>query len=111
MAHLKQLGLQAALGSNEDAEWLNEEEVEKPIETRIFLDLLKFFHELSESGNNSFSRIDKLSELSSAQKSGIVQAHPSFGFKVSLVRLIGNLCWKHRANQQVVSRSINVNAL
>nr|CAD7577059.1 unnamed protein product [Timema californicum] len=75
------------------------------------LHLLKFFHELSESGNNSFSSIDKLSELYAAQKSGIVQAHPSFGFKVSLVRLIGNLCWKHRANQQVVSRSINVNSL
>ena len=31
-----------------------------------------------------------------------VAANPVFGFKRDLVRLIGNMCWRHRKNQDTV---------
>ena len=44
--------------------------------------------------------VRKLSELDGAA----VEANPAFGFKRDLVRLIGNLCWRHRKNQDTVRR-------
>ena len=44
--------------------------------------------------------VRKLSELDAAA----VEANPAFGFKRDLVRLIGNLCWRHSKNQDTVRR-------
>merc|ERR1712039_388259 len=30
------------------------------------------------------------------------EANPVFGFKRDLVRLIGNMCWRHKKNQDIV---------
>ena len=42
--------------------------------------------------------VRKLSELDE----DAVAANPVFGFKRDLVRLIGNMCWRHRKNQDMV---------
>ena len=42
--------------------------------------------------------VKKLSELDEAA----VAANPVFGFKRDLVRLVGNMCWRHRKNQDTV---------
>lgn len=66
--------------------------------------LLKSIHMAGQAGDNDFSPIHKLSELNISDK-GVetqVEQHPAFGFKACLVRMIGNLCWRHRENQDQV---------
>lgn len=64
--------------------------------------LLKSMHSLGQEGDNHFTVIQKLSELDLKGKDTNLQQHPAFGFKVDLVRVIGNLCWKHKVNQHQV---------
>ncbi|KAK3919013.1 Ataxin-10 [Frankliniella fusca] len=66
--------------------------------------LLKSIHMAGQAGDNDFSPIHKLSELNLSEK-GVeskIEQHPAFGFKACLVRLLGNLCWRHRENQDQV---------
>lgn len=69
----------------------------------VVTDLLKSIHCLGKSGDNSFSIIQKLSDLSLKGGNKEVQEHPAFGFKGNLIRLVGNLSYKHEANQDQVS--------
>lgn len=64
--------------------------------------LLKSVHCLSKQPDNNFSMIQKLSELNEIEKNETVQEHPYFGFKSSLIRLIGNLCFKNKENQDKI---------
>lgn len=64
--------------------------------------LLKSIHSLGKTSENNFSAIQKLSEI--AHPSRDIVQHPAFGFKAGLVRILGNLCWKHRRNQDEVLR-------
>lgn len=64
--------------------------------------LLKNMHSLGKTGENNFTSIQKLSDLSvSTQRSDICE-HPAFEFKSCLVKLLGNLCWRHPQNQNQV---------
>lgn len=62
--------------------------------------LLKSIHELGRSSENNFSAIQKLSAI--AQPSQNIMEHPAFGFKAGLIRILGNICWKHKRNQDEV---------
>ncbi|KAK7868846.1 hypothetical protein R5R35_014175 [Gryllus longicercus] len=63
--------------------------------------LLKNVTEIGKSeGGNIFSSVQRLSEVKLSNES--VQSHPVFGFKVSLVRLVGNLCHQQAENQNQV---------
>ena len=65
--------------------------------------LLKMINDLgkedSELFKNLFSPIRKISDL---EKNDFSDS-PVFGFKSDLIRLIGNLCWKHKENQAMVN--------
>ncbi|XP_015589292.1 uncharacterized protein LOC107264957 isoform X2 [Cephus cinctus] len=78
--------------------------------------LLKSLQMLGKELNNYFTPVQKLSELAPSTQ-GIkdtntseesissqdkdVQAHPAFGFKAGLVRVIGNMIHKHKENQDL----------
>ncbi|GLV40464.1 uncharacterized protein CBL_04264 [Carabus blaptoides fortunei] len=62
--------------------------------------LLKSIHDIGKIGDNHFSSIQKLSEINNANTA--IQEHPGFGFKAALIRLLGNLCWDHKANQNLI---------
>ena len=69
-------------------------------DTSLLIDavyLLRMAHELG-SKVDAFRPVRKLSELDEAA----VAANPVFGFKRDLVRLIGNMCWRHKKNQDMV---------
>lgn len=63
--------------------------------------LLINIHRLGKQSENYFSSVQKLAELK--EPSEAIQKHPAFGFKVGLVRLVGNLCWKNKKMQDLVS--------
>ena len=58
-------------------------------------------HELG-SEVEALKPVKKLSEVDEAA----VAANPVFGFKRDLVRLVGNMCWRHRKNQDTVSYQV-----
>ncbi|XP_046662176.1 ataxin-10 [Homalodisca vitripennis] len=60
--------------------------------------LLKSIHMAGKEQNNCFSTVPKLSEADDK-----LQNHPAFGFKANLVRVLGNLCWKHKENQDMMN--------
>lgn len=62
---------------------------------------LKSVHSLGKQSKNNFSSIETLAELGNVSEE--MQEHPIFGFKANLIRLIGNLCWKHKGYQDEVS--------
>ena len=64
----------------------------------FILDLLEAIHKLGQSSENLFSQVKKLSDKSKVQSS-----HPVYGLKRDLLRVIGNFCYKHRANQDKVN--------
>ncbi|XP_044735528.1 ataxin-10 [Chrysoperla carnea] len=65
--------------------------------------LLKSIHSVGKEGNNHFSAIQKLSELTLNEKiEPTIKDHPGFGFKAALIRVVGNLCWKNTENQNLV---------
>ena len=74
-------------------------------DTSLLIDavyLLRMAHELG-SEVDALRPVRKLSELDEAA----VAANPVFGFKRDLVRLIGNMCWRHRKNQDTVRGGLN----
>jgi len=56
-------------------------------------------HTLSKEKGNQFSMLLKMSDLERADSDVDMHAHPAFGFKAALVRLVGNMCWRHKENQ------------
>lgn len=64
--------------------------------------LLKSIHEVSKETGNNFSMVQKISELKEIEKTTSVTEHPGFGFKCSLIQLIGNMCWKNKFNQDKI---------
>ncbi len=60
-------------------------------------DLLHSMTMIGKQGENAFSPASKLSQESSTDKS-----NPVYGLKRDVIRLIGNLVYKHRANQDKV---------
>lgn len=50
--------------------------------------------------NNCFSAVQKLSALEGGEE---LQSHPAFGFKASLIQVLGNLCYKYKPTQDLVS--------
>ena len=65
--------------------------------------LLKEVHVLGKDGANVFSSAQNFSHMLGT---GEVNSHPIVSFKAHLVRLIGNLCHKHIANQNKVCSSL-----
>lgn len=61
--------------------------------------LLRMIHDLGKSSDrNLFTPVRKMSEESSED----TVENPAFGFKRDLIRLVGNLSWKHKENQDEV---------
>jgi hypothetical protein len=65
--------------------------------------LLSSMHSLGKMGENNFSAVKKLADLSTSTWNSDIHEHPAFGFKSCLVQMLGNLCWRHRENQNQVS--------
>lgn len=63
--------------------------------------LLRGTHSVGKSSLNNFTLIQNLNDITRPGKA--IRQHPAFGFKAALVRILGNLCWKHRGNQDEVS--------
>ncbi|KAK4883771.1 hypothetical protein RN001_000042 [Aquatica leii] len=59
--------------------------------------LLRSIHGLGKESQNNFSAISKLSEINDSETE--LNKDPTFGFKSNIIRLLGNLCWKHKQNQ------------
>ena len=65
--------------------------------------LLRSMHALGKEGENNFSALRKLADLSLSTQCSDIHEHPAFGFKSCLVQILGNLCWRHPENQNQVS--------
>ncbi|KAL7828000.1 hypothetical protein AOLI_G00311520 [Acnodon oligacanthus] len=63
------------------------------------VDLLKEVHFLGKASKNVFSAAQEFSTFTSP---GDASTHPALSFKAHLIRLIGNLCHGHAANQDQV---------
>ncbi|XP_030748204.1 ataxin-10 [Sitophilus oryzae] len=61
--------------------------------------LLVNIHRLGKSSENVFKPIQKLSEINNPSQE--IWNNPVYGFKASLIRLIGNLCWKNKRLQDL----------
>jgi ataxin-10 len=86
-------------------EWTaNEDDHQKQIQddTSVLIDavyMLKMVHQLGTEGKEKeYEPVRKISQLDCA----FILTNPVFGFKRDLVRLIGNLCWRHKKNQETV---------
>lgn len=55
--------------------------------------------------DNCFSPVAKLSQAGDE-----LNQHPAFEFKANLVRLLGNLCYEHKENQDMVSYNADFNS-
>lgn len=64
--------------------------------------LLKSIHNAGKESNNHFTAIQKLSELSLDNTKSDLNSHPAFGFKAALIRLVGNLVWQCKKNQDLL---------
>lgn len=65
--------------------------------------LLKSIHLSGKNTKNNFTAIQRLSELTSPADD--IKHHPAFGIKADLIRLLGNMSWKNKNNQDEVSLS------
>ncbi|CAL1544831.1 unnamed protein product [Lymnaea stagnalis] len=61
------------------------------------VNLLRSINDIGKSGDNVFSREEKASGMDN-----IDPHHPVFGLKKDLIRLIANMVYKHRSNQDLV---------
>ncbi|KAK0167716.1 hypothetical protein PV327_001588 [Microctonus hyperodae] len=72
--------------------------------------LLKAIHMVGKEADNCFTPVQKLSEIvpsisdskNNATTDENIQNHPGFGFKAALIRLIGNLIFRNKKNQDTV---------
>uniref|UniRef100_A0A2C9LT24 Uncharacterized protein n=1 Tax=Biomphalaria glabrata TaxID=6526 RepID=A0A2C9LT24_BIOGL len=65
------------------------------------INLLRSINDIGKSGGNVFSREEKATGVDS-----IDPHHPVYGLKKDLIRLIANMAYKHRANQDLVNSTI-----
>lgn len=65
------------------------------------LDVLRVIHSVGKDSTNIFSPSDSL------KAEGDIE-HMTEGFKSHLIRLIGNLCYKNKENQDKVRLSLGV---
>jgi hypothetical protein len=52
---------------------------------------LRSMHSLGKAGENNFSAVQKLADLSVSTQCSDIHEHPAFGFKSCLVQILGNL--------------------
>ncbi|XP_008560587.3 uncharacterized protein LOC103580559 [Microplitis demolitor] len=67
--------------------------------------LLRAVHMAGKDKNNFFTPVQKLSQVAPAGKNSreeSIEDHVAFGFKSSLIRLIANMVYKKRKNQDLV---------
>lgn len=62
--------------------------------------LLINIHRLGKESENCFTSKQKLSEVEGHNDA--LNEHPIFGFKIGLIRVIGNMCWKNTVMQDLV---------
>lgn len=62
--------------------------------------LLQGIHCVGKQAQNYFTPIEKLSQI--IRPSEKIRDHPAYCLKVSLIRLLGNLCYKNKKNQDQV---------
>lgn len=75
-----------------------------------FSDLLRAVHMAGKDKNNFFTPVQKLSQVAPAGKNSreeSIEDHVAFGFKSSLIRLIANMVYKKRKNQDLVKYHFN----
>lgn len=93
------LGVLASLSSNDN--YLPHLQSDKSLLINSAF-LLKSIHSLGKATENNFTMIQKLSAVT--DPSDNVKDHPAFGFKALLIRILGNMCWKNKMNQDEVTR-------
>jgi hypothetical protein len=59
--------------------------------------LLDAIHKIGKQGDNLFSSVDKVTDAVDIDKH-----HAGYGMKRDLIRLIGNMAYKSKANQDMV---------
>lgn len=57
-------------------------------------------HRLGQNSESIFKPVKKIADLHNPEN---LHTNPVFGFKAHLIKLIGNLCWKNRVMQDLVS--------
>lgn len=57
-------------------------------------------HRLGQTSDSAFKPVKKMADLQNPEN---LRTNPVFGFKAHLIKLIGNLCWKNRVMQDLVS--------
>ncbi|XP_018322750.1 ataxin-10 isoform X1 [Agrilus planipennis] len=63
--------------------------------------LLISVHQAGKQGHQEFTPIQKISQLITNTEE-FEASTPAIGFKVDLIRMISNMCWKHKENQDFV---------
>ncbi|GIY72829.1 hypothetical protein CDAR_207731, partial [Caerostris darwini] len=63
---------------------------------------LKCIHLLGKEGSNAFSSVQDLKHHTDSQLKEEMSYHPFYGFKRNLIRLIGNVCYGYKDNQDIV---------
>ena len=64
----------------------------------ISLGLLQAVDEIGRQGNNVFSSVEKIT-----REGEVDPHHPVFGLKRDIIRLLGNMSYRHRKNQDLVN--------
>ncbi|XP_034933582.1 ataxin-10 [Chelonus insularis] len=80
--------------------------------------LLKAVHMTGKENQNCFTPIQKLSELAPSSYQNDEDSldkdylrHPTFGFKTALIRLIGNLVYNNKVNQDLIRETDGISLL
>lgn len=66
--------------------------------------LLEVIQCLGKTENNYFTSIQKLADVTNPKED--IKTHPAFGFKADLIRIVGNMCWKNKDNQDQVCKKM-----
>ena len=62
--------------------------------------LIRMMNDMGKSEeDNMFKPVRKMADLNKEE----TVSNPVYGFKRDLIRLLGNLCWKHKENQDQVN--------
>ncbi|XP_063606784.1 ataxin-10-like [Penaeus indicus] len=64
--------------------------------------LLRCMNDIGKVGDNAFTPIDRMVDLSDEEIMENAASHPAFGFKCDLIRLIAGLVYRHKVNQDQV---------
>ncbi|XP_053377086.1 ataxin-10-like isoform X2 [Mercenaria mercenaria] len=64
---------------------------------KTVVSLLQCIEEIGQQGDNVFTSVDKMSNIREVNTD-----HPVYGLKRDLIRLLGNMAYKHRHNQDLI---------